>query len=79
MADDWKAAQLSNVGGADDDDTDNIDKVRFSFSFQQSDLGVQPDLRLPLEYETNIASFMEKIEAAPVSSFDDLEEYEGLE
>lgn len=70
---------MSNVGGADDDDTDNIDKVRFSFSFQQGDLGVQPDIRLPLEYETNIASFMEKIEAAPVSSFDDLEEYEGLE
>jgi len=34
---------------------------------------------LPLEYETNIASFMEKIEAAPVSSFDDIEEFEDIE
>jgi hypothetical protein len=33
VAEDSKAAQLSNVGEADDDDTDNIDKVRFSFSF----------------------------------------------
>ena len=32
VADDWKLAQLSNVGeGGDDVDTDNIDNIRFSF------------------------------------------------
>ena len=38
-----------------------------------------PDIKLPLEYETNIASFMEKIEATPVVSFDDLEPFEAIE
>lgn len=38
-----------------------------------------PDIKLPLEYETNIASFMEKIEATPVVSFDDLEPFEPIE
>lgn len=36
-------------------------------------------MSLPLEYETNIASFMEKIEAQPVTSFDDLDEFETIE
>lgn len=33
---------------------------------------------MPVEYD-NIASFMEKIEADPVISFDDLEPFEPLE
>ena len=33
---------------------------------------------MPVEYD-NIASFMEKIEAEPVISFDDLEPFEPLE
>tara|TARA_B110000285_G_scaffold222833_1_gene277499 strand:+ start:1537 stop:1686 length:150 start_codon:yes stop_codon:yes gene_type:complete len=35
--------------------------------------------KLPLEYETNMASFMEKVEANPPTSFDDLEPFERLE
>lgn len=37
------------------------------------------EIRLPLEYETNIASFMEKIEAQPVINFDDLESFDPIE
>lgn len=34
---------------------------------------------MPIEYETNIASFMEKIEASPVINFDDFVPFEPLE
>jgi hypothetical protein len=34
---------------------------------------------LPLEYETNIASFLEKVEANPPSNFDDLDVFDPLE
>ena len=34
---------------------------------------------MPIEYETNIASFMEKIEAVPIISFDDFEPFDPLE
>lgn len=36
-------------------------------------------MKLPLEYEANIASFLEKVEAAPPTNFDDLESYEPME
>jgi len=36
-------------------------------------------MRLPLEYETNIASFMEKVEAHPPISFDDLLPFDHVE
>ena len=39
---------------------------------------VHSDIRMPVEYE-NIASFMEKIDADPVISFDDLEPFEPIE
>jgi hypothetical protein len=35
--------------------------------------------KLPLEYETNMASFMEKVETNPPNSFDDLEFFDPLE
>ena len=53
--------------------------MRFSFSFNHEDLGLKPAISLPLEYETNISSFMEKIEAQPIISFDDTEEFEHIE
>lgn len=79
VAADAKAAQMNNIGGDDEEDTDNIDKVRFTFSFNCEELGIKPEISLPLEYETNIASFMEKIEASPVISFDDLEDFDTIE
>jgi hypothetical protein len=36
-------------------------------------------MKLPLEYETNIASFMEKVEANPPITFDDLVPFEHVE
>ena len=53
--------------------------MRFQFSFNQDELGIKDDIALPLEYETNIASFMEKFDSAPVTSFDDLTEFESIE
>jgi hypothetical protein len=38
-----------------------------------------PDIKMPIEYETNIASFMEKIEASPVINFDDLLPFDYVE
>ncbi len=35
--------------------------------------------KLPLEYETNIASFLEKVEVNPPTNFDDLEVFDALE
>jgi hypothetical protein len=35
--------------------------------------------KLPLEYETNMASFMEKVETNPPTNFDDLEFFDPLE
>ena len=51
--------------------------VRYDFAFKKKTLS--QDIQLPLEYETNIASFMEKIDAQPVISFDDLEPFEPIE
>ena len=35
----------------------------------------KPDISMPIEYETNIASFMEHIDANPVINFDDFEPF----
>jgi hypothetical protein len=35
--------------------------------------------KLPLEFETNISSFLEKVEPNPLTNFDDLETFETLE
>ena len=52
--------------------------MKFEFQFNSENIknGI---LKLPLEYETNIASFLEKVEANPPTNFDDLEPYDPLE
>lgn len=63
----------------DDSESQNdIRNIKFAFHFQKDTIG-QSMLKLPLEYETNIASFLEKVEANPPTNFDDLEEFEQLE
>lgn len=52
--------------------------MKFTFNFNASSIE-SAQKKLPLEYETNIASFMEKVEANPPISFDDLVPYEKLE
>jgi len=63
------------VGGGTEEET-NIDNVKFKFSFNEK--SIYSDIRMPVEYD-NIASFMEKIDADPVITFDDLEQFEPLE
>lgn len=75
VAEDWKNAQNTRVGGTDDEET-NINNVAFKFSFKPNQMFA--DIRMPVEYE-NIASFMEKVEAEPVISFDDLVQFDPLE
>ena len=50
----------------------------FKFQFNAQVIGMV-QMKLPLEYETNIASFMEKVEANPPISFDDLVPFEHVE
>lgn len=51
--------------------------MKFKFSFNNKQ--IKPDISLPIEYETNIASFLEKIEATPVINFDDFVPFDPLE
>lgn len=60
VAKDWKESLNVRSAGTEADE-ENISNVRFKFSFNKS--AIQADIQLPIEYETNIASFMEKIDA----------------
>lgn len=75
VAENWKQAQLANImGGIDDkDNEDNIANVRYTFQFHQTELGIKSDLIWPIEYETNINSVLQEVDAAPIQGFDDLE------
>ena len=77
VAEDWKSSLNMRSGG--EDDADNIQNVRFEFSFNKKTLAKMSEIKLPIEYETNIASFMEKIDAQPVINFDDLEAYDPIQ
>ena len=63
------------------DDTESVNDIRnikFEFSFGQNKIK-QNLQKLPLEYETNISSFLEKVEANPPTNFDDLTQFDPLE
>jgi len=68
VADDWKNAQNLQFDDPNAEES-NISNVQFKFSFDKHLL--MPDIKMPIEFETNIASFMENIEASPVINFDD--------
>jgi hypothetical protein len=57
---DWKESLNVRSAGTEADE-ENISNVRFRFRFNKS--AILTDIQLPIEYETNIASFMEKIDA----------------
>ena len=77
VAADFKLAQ--NTRFIDDTESQNdIANVKFSFNFNKETIS-KSMLKLPLEYETNIASFLEKVEANPPTNFDDLEAFDPLE
>lgn len=73
---DWKNAQ--NVRLTDDDTENNIANVKFKFCFNESAIE-RAQMKLPLEYETNISSFMEKVDANPPINFDDLIPFDSVE
>jgi hypothetical protein len=76
VIDDWKRAQ--NVQVIENENEDDIRALKFKFSFNSTTIGAA-QMKLPLEYETNIASFMEKVEANPPITFDDMVPFEHVE
>lgn len=77
VAEDFKLAQTLRVG-ADDTEQDNVMNVRFTFGFNE--FIINEDMqKLPLQYENNMASFLEKIETNPPANFDDMIPYDELE
>jgi len=76
VAEDWKAAQ--NIRIVENELEDNVDNIKFKFNFNSQVIGAA-QMKLPLEYETNIASFMEKVEANPPINFDDLVPFDHVE
>lgn len=57
---------------AEGDDENN---VYFKFRFNKAQL-FNNLLKVPVEYEVNIQTFMENVTAAPVTNFDDLFPYD---
>jgi hypothetical protein len=63
---------------SDNEHEDNIENIKYKFNFNINVIGASL-MKLPLEYETNISSFLEKVEANPPISFDDLEAFKHVE
>jgi len=77
VAEDNKLAQNTRL--VDDSESANdIRTSKFKFNFNAGNIK-QGLLKLPLEYETNISSFLEKVEANPPTNFDDLTMFDPLE
>lgn len=60
------------------DSANDIRNCRFTFGFNAENVK-KGLMKLPLEYETNITSFLEKVEANPPTNFDDLIMFDPLE
>jgi hypothetical protein len=61
-----------------DDGSDHIRNTRFAFVFNGDNIKASM-MKLPLQYEANMSSFLEKIEANPPTNFDDLVPFDPLE
>lgn len=72
VAADYKKAINNQMADGDDETNDDVKNIQFEFKFNAFNIDSAMS-KLPLEYETNMASFMEKVEASPPTSFDDLE------
>ena len=74
---DFKRSQNSKQTNEDDGE-ENIFKYKFAFKF--NDIGIKDAMmKLPLMYEANMSSFLEKVEASPPTTFDDMVPFESLE
>lgn len=77
VIEDWKIAQNARQTDSNESE-DDIHNVKFTFSFNTDQIKNCLQ-KLPLEFETNISSFLEKVEPNPPTNFDDLETFETLE
>ena len=78
VAADHKRAINMQLTDGDENEKDDIRNVAFDFRFSAASIKNSMS-KLPLEYETNMASFMEKVEISPCIGFDDLIPFEPLE
>ena len=77
VSEDFKQAQNTRL--VDDFGSQNdIRNVRLNFNFNKASLAKRLH-KHPIEYETNVSSFLEKVETNPPCNFDDLEAYSRLE
>ena len=77
VAEDNKKAQNTRL--VDDTESENdVRNIKFKFGFNAGQIrnGI---LKLPLEYEANISSFLEKVESNPPTNFDDLAPFKSIE
>lgn len=74
---DFKKAIKAGVVDVDDGSS-HIKNMRFKFGFN-ADVLKSAMMKLPLQYEANMSSFLEKIEANPPNNFDDLVPFDPLE
>jgi len=74
---DYKKAIKAGVVETDDG-SGHIKNLRFKFSFDPDTIK-SAMMKLPLQYEANMSSFLEKIEANPPANFDDLVPFDPLE
>ena len=77
VAEDYKRSVNMRVTD-DADGDDNVYNVKFSFQFNR-DAVQGAMLKLPLQYEASMSSFLEKVEATPPANFDDLVPFDALE
>lgn len=77
VAEDWKTAQNIRLSESSEHE-DDIMNIKFRFCFNPKTIQLA-QMKLPLEYETNIASFMEKVDAQPPINFDDLVPFDPVE
>lgn len=76
VQEDWRTAQ--NVRISDNDTEDNVKNIKFTFAFQKHN-ALSGQLKMPLEFETNISSFKETVDAVPPINFDDMAPFDPLE
>lgn len=77
VAEDYKRSVNMRVTD-DADGDDNIYNIKFKFQFN-ADTIQHAMMKLPLQYEANMSSFLEKVEATPPTNFDDLVPFDSLE
>ncbi len=78
VAEDFKRAQNLRITDDGSNPMDNIQNIQFKFNFNE--FAIRESMgKLALEYESNMASFLEKVETDPPCNFDDMVPFDTLE